>query len=82
MAPKDFHSVVRVWAIGEPSPDKTKQTFLCAEVYCQTEDESQAVLKTVEDCMNGIGPAVIHVGDSVIGDKAISFARIFPKGHC
>lgn len=79
MRPKDYHSVVRVWAIGEPGLDREKQVLVCAEVYCQSEDEVQIVLKEIEDCMSGKGPTVIRVGESVIRDKAISFAKAFSK---
>ena len=82
MAPKDYHSVVRVWAIRQPGRDREPQTLVCAEVYCQTREEAQDTLAMIEDCMNGVGPTVIHIGDSVIRDKAISFARILPKGAC
>lgn len=70
MKPKDYHSVVRVWAFNGA---------ICAEVYCQTGDEIQAVLKKIRDCMNGKRPKVISFDDSVVRGTAISFARIYGK---
>lgn len=70
MAPKDYHSVVRAWAIGGK---------VCAEVYCQTQEEAESELNKIEDCMNGIGPKVINLGDSVVRGTAIEYAQAYSK---
>lgn len=70
MAPKDYHSVIRVSSVGGK---------ICAEVYCQTQKEAVSELNKIEDCMNGIGPSVINIGDSVVRGTAIEYAQAYSK---
>jgi len=68
--PKDYHSYVTIF---------TDSGKMCAQIYCQTEKEAQAILQKVEDCINGKVTTVIRFRDSVLKPSVIGYARMLRK---
>lgn len=63
--PKDYHSYVTVF---------TDSGGLLAQVYCQTEEEAQVILRKVADCITGKIDTVVWIGDSVLKPSVIGYA--------
>lgn len=67
----EYHSCVRVWSTSGN---------VCAEVYCQSEEEAQAVMNKVYDCLAGrLGTDIVKLGSAIVRGSEIGHAKIYRK---